>query len=247
MTRLAYDRYIELLHHDGGLLGSAARHHLDSAVPWCPGWDVREAVRHTASVYRHKVACMQLGRSPAEDGWIKAPAPHEDLELWFQDSLELLLDELRSRNPDEATVTWWPPEQNVGFWARRMALETAVHRVDVESASSAVTPVDPALALDGVDEVLRIFLTARDAPPAGGGSEHSVSVLSAGEAWTVRLAPRGVSTASGASESANAQLSGDSEAVFLYLWGRAPLDALHVTGDRAAVDALRERLAAATQ
>ncbi|HKR99196.1 MAG TPA: maleylpyruvate isomerase family mycothiol-dependent enzyme [Candidatus Dormibacteraeota bacterium] len=246
MSRLTHQRYVELLHQDGERLVRAGHHHLQAAVPWCPGWDVREVVRHTGSVYRHKVACMQLGRSPGEDGWIREPAPHEDLELWFQDSLELLLDELRSRQPEDATFTWWPEDQTVGFWGRRMALETAVHRVDVESAAGSMTPVDPALALDGIDEVLRIFLVARD-QPADADGQHRVDVASDGESWTVELHNDRVTTTAGASPDADARLSGDSEPLFLYLWGRAERDGLEVSGDTTAVDALRRRLVAATQ
>ena len=135
----------------------------------------------------------------------------------------------------------------MGFWARRMALETAVHRVDVQSGGGTVTPVDQALALDGVDEVLRIFLTARGEPARDPDGEHTVAVESGGESWTVRLEPRAVTTSTGADGNADAQLSGESGLLFLYLWGRAHRDGLEVQGDATAVDALRRRLVAATQ
>ena len=37
---------------------------------------------------------------------------------------------------------------------RRMAHETAIHRADAESTAGPITPLDPGLAADGVDEVL---------------------------------------------------------------------------------------------
>src|SRR5207302_1053045 len=99
MTRLEYSRYLELIRTDGECLAHAARH-LDAPVPPCPGWDVREVVRHTGAVYRHKVACMRLSRRPEQGEWIEQPAPREEPVLWFRDSLDLLLDELGSRKPD---------------------------------------------------------------------------------------------------------------------------------------------------
>ena len=41
-----------------------------------------------------------------------------------------------------------------GFYHRRMAQEVAVHRWDAQAAAGATTPIDAALAADGIDEVL---------------------------------------------------------------------------------------------
>ena len=38
---------------------------LDTAVPTCPGWTVRDALVHTGSVFSHKVVCMRSGRVPS--------------------------------------------------------------------------------------------------------------------------------------------------------------------------------------
>ena len=44
------------------------------------------------------------------------------------------------------------------FWARRMALEIAVHRYDGELAHGDATAIPDDLALDGIDEMLKVFL-----------------------------------------------------------------------------------------
>src|SRR5438270_9540728 len=70
-----------------------------------------------------------------------------------------LTAEFAARKPDEETITWYDPDQTVGFWIRRMAQETVIHRVDAELAATetpAAIPDD--LAVDGVDEVLVRFL-----------------------------------------------------------------------------------------
>ncbi len=245
MTRLAHARYVSLIEEDGERLADAARD-LHAPVPPCPGWDVREAVRHTGSVYRHKVACMQLGREPNQGEWVRAPAPHEDVVLWFRDSLALLLDEFSARRPEDVAVTWWPPEQTVAFWARRMALETAVHRADLEAASVPVTPVSRDLATDGVDEVLQIFLAHPDEPPPQGDALGPVQVSTGGHTWTADLQPGTTAVTAAPAMLPGAELSGEPSAVFLYLWGRGPLEGLSRSGKPALIDALRSRLAAAT-
>ena len=67
--------------------------------------------------------------------------------------------EFAARPPDEAALTWFGPEQTVGFWIRRMAQETVVHRMDAQlAAGEPVTPAPDDLAIDGVDEVLNRFV-----------------------------------------------------------------------------------------
>ena len=151
--------YLALIRSDAELLaGAAAAAGEGAAVPSCPGWTVRDLVEHTGSVYAHKVACMQLGRRPAEGEWSLAPAPGQELVAWFREQLAGLLAELAARDPASPAYTWYPPDQTAGFWRRRMAQETAVHRVDAELAAGGATPVDRELAVDGVDELIAVFL-----------------------------------------------------------------------------------------
>ena len=256
-TRLEPDRYLQLLEADGRRLAAAAAGSaLDAAVPTCPGWTARDAVEHTAAVYQHKLACMRLQRRPADDEYTQAPPDGADLLGWFGASLDELLRELADRGPAAPSYTWWEPDQTVGFWYRRMAQETAVHRVDVESAADAVTPVDAELALDGVDEVLLLMLAgdwstglteddwAGVSPDAGAG--RTVAVRTGGAAWRIALAPDriDVSTEPGP---ADAVVTGEPSEVLLWLWGRRGEDAVRVTGDSSAVTALRDRLRLATQ
>jgi hypothetical protein len=51
------------------------------------------------------------------------------------------------------------PDQTVGFWIRRMAQETVVHRVDAELAAEVAPGAIPDdIALDGIDEFLIAFI-----------------------------------------------------------------------------------------
>jgi len=256
-TRLSPERYLELLQADAGRLVEAARlGPLTLDVPPCPGWTVHDAVHHTAVVYHHKVACMRLQRRPEEGEWPQPPLEEGgDLLPWFEASLRMLVDELEQRGPDAPSYTWLPEDQTVGFWYRRMAQETAVHRVDVESAHDCMTPVADDLAVDGVDEVLALMLTddwsdlpAEEwgdvSPQAGAGGVIAVRTGDSG--WRVTLNPDRIDVVREPG-AASAQVTGEPSEVLLWLWGRRPDSAVRLSGDPALLTAFRDRLRLANQ
>jgi uncharacterized protein (TIGR03083 family) len=250
------DWYLDALRNDGQLLAdTAAGGSLEADVPPCPGWTVRDAVEHTAEVYQHKIACMRLGRRPESHEWPHAPDPDEDVVGWFRRSLAELLGELTERGPQAPSYTWWPADQTVGFWYRRMAQETAVHRVDVQAAFDRVSPVEEALAVDGIDEVLERFLGDdwSDVTPEewGGvdpqaGAGRTVAVRTGDSCWRVQLGPERIEVDT-STEPADATVSGTPSELLLWLWRRRPDTAVAVEGDGETVVALRDRLYVATQ
>jgi uncharacterized protein (TIGR03083 family) len=240
-----YATYVNFVELEGRRLADVAAGNLSLPVPPCPGWDVRDVVAHVAEVYEHKIACTQLQQFP--DPWPPEwPADRDPIE-WLLDAHGRLLEMFAASGPDSPSATWWPPDQTVGFWARRMAQETAVHRADAESALGPPTAVDAALAIDGVDEVLVRMLegdwsdmpderaTGQRVLVATGGSDWCVTL---GEAW-MRVTPR--------VETAHATIEGDPSDVLLWLWGRLPDERVQRSGDQPAIKLLRERLALATQ
>src|SRR5258706_8497819 len=82
---------------------------------------------------------------------IEAPADAAARPSWVREGAEHLAATLESHSPDDVCWTWAPPA-NVGFWRRRQAHETAMHRVDAQLASGAAEPIEPALAADAIDE-----------------------------------------------------------------------------------------------
>ena len=239
-------RYLELIHSDAERIAAVTPGALALPVPCCPGWDVAEVVRHTGSVYNHKVAIMRLGRRPEQGEWHSSPQPGTDLVTWFDDSARTLIDELASHDPDEWAHTWWPVDQTFHFWYRRMALESVVHRVDVEQAAGDSSAIDAELSREGIDEVLVVFLGAHDVG-SHGGPNGAVSVVSGGRTWIAHLDDVHIRVERNGDATTDAELVGEPEQVFPHLWGRAPLGDLEVRGDEALVRELRRRLAAATQ
>lgn len=238
------DRYLALLDTDGAALRAAARG-LDAEVPPCPGWTVRDAVRHVAEVYEHKLACI-AARGARPDPWPPEWPPGRDPLDWFADAHERLLRVLRETDPAAPSWTWWPEDRTAGFWVRRMAQETAVHRVDVESASGAVRPIDGDLATDGIDEVLTMMLAGDWGDEVVPHLTGAATVAAGGRAWRVAMAPAAVTVEEGEGD-ADVTVSGDPSPVLLWLWGRAPDGAVRIDGDPDAARRFRERLALATQ
>ena len=254
MTHLAPRTLLDALRSDAARLTAAARGNLDRPVPACPGWDVGDVVRHLGGVYLHKAASVRLGRRAPEVDDGDAPREEDALLAWFGAALD---DVLAVVDADPATPawSWWPPDATVGFWQRRMAQETLVHRVDVEAAAGLEPDVDAALAADGVDEVLTAFLPVW--LPLGGaeaglpaGLAAHVAVRTGGRSWDVRVDGLRAQVAQGSSgtrSEAPAQVAGEPAAVLLWAWGRAGDEDLAVDGDAAQVALLRRALAAATR
>lgn len=237
------DRYLTLIQADAELLTAASAGHLDDRVPSCPGWTVKDLVEHVAMVYQHKIACMRLQRAP--EPWPPDP-PGGDLVQWLQDSTVELLAELGERGPAAPSYTWHKPDQTVGFWCRRMAQETAVHRVDAQLARGGADPVDSELALDGVDELLDIFFAGDWSDLPQPELVGQIGLRAADRSWLVVLEPREVRIEA-LTDEPDAVVSATPSDLLLWLWGRLPVDAVQSTGDPEATGRLLQRLTHVTE
>jgi uncharacterized protein (TIGR03083 family) len=230
----------------------AAAVDLTAPVPSCPGWTVDDLVSHVAHVYLHKVETMRLGKLP--DPWPPEPTGEPSLALLDRAYAELVA-EFAERPDSQPCPTWYEPDQTVGFWVRRMAQETVIHRVDAELAAGLpISPIPADLADDGITEVLTVFLSyaTRQWPEDFGDllradGNRGVLVSSGGARWLVRLHHGSVDIAPDTAGQAVAQVSGAPHDVLLWLWRRLGDSAVRVDGDAAAVARLRALLEAATQ
>ncbi|RRR98389.1 maleylpyruvate isomerase family mycothiol-dependent enzyme [Glycomyces terrestris] len=215
----------------------------DAVAPTCPEWTATDLIDHLTGVYDHKLQSMRLLREPAGADRIKRTGPAAER---FDAALADLLAEFDDRGPESLAHTWYGPDQTVGFWIRRMAHETAVHRVDAElAAGRPVGAVDAALALDGIEEMLTVMLSwgskaYRDWTLDDIQANLGLQVgLDAGDrAWTVIVSVAGIDIADDVAAGSAATVAGTPGEVLLWLWRRLPADALAVTGDRAAANDL---------
>ncbi|MDZ4824986.1 MAG: hypothetical protein SGJ13_00785 [Actinomycetota bacterium] len=112
-----------------------------------------------------------------------------------------------------------------------------MHLIDAElAATGTATVVDPELAVDGIDEMFDVFVPASGGSPVGGsGQTLLLEPTDAAARWVVRLEPTTVTVVRNEA-SADAEVRGSASDLLLYVWGREPVDAVAITGDRAASD-----------
>ena len=240
--------YLRSLRDDGAALATAAGRGLDPPVPACEGWTVADLVLHTGMVHRHKLEIVRGRLAQPPDPWPPPAPPRAELLGWYQQGLAELVTVLEDADLEARVWTFNRPDQTVAFWRRRMAQETAVHRVDAEAAHGDPRPVPAALAADGVAELLEVFLAPHaDGAPVGGRGEslHLHATDAEGE-WRLRLLPAGVEVGQGHGQSA-ATAAGTASDLLLFLWGRAKADRLETFGDPALLQRTRELAAMATQ
>lgn len=233
---------------EGRRLLDAARDGLDAPIAACPPWRVSDVLGHVASVYRRTthVLAHRLVERPAGSDWYAAPPPGEAVLSWFDRSLTDVITHLERVDPTTPTWTFSSTDRTAAFWPRRLAHETTVHRIDVESAHGAATPVAPALAVDGIDEAFDVMII----PGLSGrfcgddGSVHLHATDAPGE-WLVGLGPEGV-VVERAHGKGTAALRGPAADLFLWLWGRMGTDRMETFGDRGALDQFRAVVASVT-
>jgi uncharacterized protein (TIGR03083 family) len=231
---------------------------LDSDVPTCPGWTMRDLMVHTGRVHRHKTEVVR-GRYVDADAKFP-PKPDGDVLDWFTEGLDEMLDVFADADLGAHSYTWCPHDHNADWWVRRMAHETAIHGSDALIAAGRTPSIESSLAVDGVDEILDEFIL--DVPERGTvKAEHRTAALEAdGRRWGLRTATfTGVGPVSGATHEGSVALLRDDAVrpdavvrtdpgtLYLWLWGRGELPHEAVIGDRSVADHVRAVAADATQ
>jgi uncharacterized protein (TIGR03083 family) len=252
---MEWSRFIECLTADVERFREVAAKDLEAPVPSCPGWSVADLVRHVALVYLHKVECVRQGKAP--ESWPPAGYREADSLALLGDAWPRLREQFLTRPPESTTYTWYEPEQTIRFWMRRMAQETVIHRIDAELAlRTTVQPVPDDLAVDGIDEVLTVFLEYQSktwcddfGPDLAQADDRPVLISAGGEGWLVRAAPGGVNVEAGIGTglvAADAAVRGEPAAMLRWLWARGDAG-VAVEGNADLVARLRRLLVTATQ
>ncbi len=210
-------------------------------MPTCPDWTVRDLILHIGGVHRWAATYVRDGHTEP----IAIGAAHEiddylpvDAELvtWFRTGLDGLVAAIETAPADVACWSFLPAPSPLAFWARRQAHETTIHRVDAESAAGAITPVDPAVASDGIDELLTGFVVR---PKGRLRSEEprtlAVHTTDTDAHWLLTVSDQPVVT-DRANATADTVLRGPAHDVYLALWNRLPLTALEDSGDQRLID-----------
>lgn len=243
-------RYLEHLDADYRRLRAAAAGALGERVPSCPGWTGADLVTHLAEVYLQKTETIRRGEFPQQ--W-KPDLSGDPLAVLDQ-AYRQLTSELTTRKPDEFAPSWYTRDQTVGFWIRRMAFETVIHRVDAElAAGRAPEPVPDELAVPGIEEVLVSFLAYGTetypeyvADQMAGCDGDTVRIDVPGASWLIQLGPDVVTVTRGEADT-DAVVRGEADPVLRWLWRRVANEAVELDGNRGAVGKLHGLLGLATQ
>lgn len=151
-------------------------------VPDCGTWTLADLGTHLGNVHRWAASVVTAGEVQPqnfEDGPGDAG--------WYAESAQLLLDALEKATPEDRCWHFGGTEKTTAFWYRRQVHETVVHLADAHLATGREFTVDPAVAADGVDEVLGTLLprVTRWHPVPQLPGPVSLHATDTGDVWTV--------------------------------------------------------------
>ena len=247
--------YIASVRGDGDLLAQAAELvALDTPVPPCPGWRMRDLLAHLGYVHRWAAGHVAEARTemipgPGHEGMLRLAPGDDVLTGWFREGYDRLVSVLAAADPDLRCWTFLPAPSPLAFWARRQAHETAIHRADAQLAAASVlgtdvTPFGPRFAADGIDELLTGF-AGRGRPPLeerlGVLRIRAVDGADGGRDWTVPLG-REHAGEGDAAAGRSCEVSGPGSDVYLLLWNREPARPPDVRGDPALLATWRDQM-----
>ena len=223
---------IEHLEREGRLLAEAAgRVGLDAAVPSCPGWTVRNLLRHVGGVHRWatSIVATPLSERPDEplDDTDDARWPGDaSLLSWFVEGHAALVAALRNAPDDLDCYTFLPNMTPKVHWTRRQAHETAMHRADVQLAAGDTPSFEVDFARDGIAEMFEAFFPRGYRKRLRSETPRTIGVVAvdADDAWLVHVGPEGATAERGVGDVDDVVMASASD-VYLILWNRLADDA----------------------
>ena len=230
---LAKDVYLGAIEREGQLLVIAGERNLGAVIPACPGWTVQTVLMHLARVYRSVAEHVSTGatemirhtNTPAPDGF--------ELVDSFRQAHASMLDALRAADPDQPVWTS-AVDKTVGYYLRRMAHETAMHRYDAQAATGPAVPFDGDLAADGIAEFYETVMplvTRSGQKPLPSGSLHLHRSDGEGE-WMLEVVDGAVAVTHEHGKG-DAAVRGPASDLFVFVWHRGMPDTLQIFGDEA--------------
>ena len=174
-----------------------------TAVPTCPGWSLKQLLRHVGRGDRWAAQIV----SERRDGYLdprtveggKPPPDPDDAISWLQGGAQRLVDAVEQAGVETPVWTFLGPRP-ANWWIRRRLHEVAVHRADAAIALGRDFTLEPDVAADGITEWLeRVAIQAGSdgaaLPLEEGNTMHlhatDPGLGEAGE-WTVGVSDSGI-------------------------------------------------------
>ena len=236
----------------------------ETVVPSCPEWTASDLLWHLGEV-QHTWSRVVAEHADGDDLAEPDRPADADLGRWAAQAGTDLVTALAEALPDSPAWSWHRDGGTVAWVGRRMAHEALIHRVDAElAAGREVAPPVVELAVDGVDEVLRVMVHGIPEWGTFTPTEDRVRLVctNAEASWLAELGRfTGTSPTSGTTYDEEAvevlaepgdrqavvEVSGPAWDLDRWLWGRGDVTGLEVRGDAAVLARFRAAVAAATQ
>lgn len=182
MTRLTPTAYLDHIRSESARFRAVLADTDPTApVPTAPEWTAADLLWHVAAEVQHFWTYVLESRpaEPSEETYTELERPegasYQDLLARFDELNARFIKTLEQTGPEEPTWSW-SQDNTAAFTYRRQAHEILIHRLDAELTAGAVTPLDPALAADGIDELLDVFYGGKPDWASFAGSDHYVRV-----------------------------------------------------------------------
>jgi uncharacterized protein (TIGR03083 family) len=253
---LDHERYCAAITDETTLLRATLRGaDLGRQVPTCPDWTLEQLAVHVGQAHRWAAEMVRV-RATAElpedaahvPGFVPPPGAGA-LDGWLADGAALLAATLREAGPGQPVWTWSGPHR-AAFWARRMAVETLVHRADAALGAGRPYTAEADLAADGLDEWFTLVTDPAQVEEdpelhellGTGQTLHLHATDVPGAEWLIVRGPERIEVRREHAK-ADVALRGPLTDLLLAFQRRLPLDSerLEVLGDRGLLDHWLER------
>jgi uncharacterized protein (TIGR03083 family) len=230
---LSFESYLDVITEELDRieeLGEAAGQRL---IASCPGWRAPDLLGHLARVCSYWSTQLLAADAEHEHEDEREPLRAGDLVTCADE----LVRTLRALGADAPCWNWSGAAHDALFVARRLALETTMHRVDLEGAPGRRGRVDAELAVDGIDERIGVYLPAELlGSEASLGGSIGLVCEDQPHAWLVTVERGRVEWRAGRGP-ASAVLVAPAAELFLFTWNRLSAHELSLTGDPRVADA----------
>lgn len=230
------DDYLAVIESESQAFIKAALPNLDGHVAHCGDWAMHDVAVHLGTMWQ--IATANVLAATHAPSRLANPFPKDVVAdetvvaEFLTSSRQALLDALTAAEPDALAWSFAPNDHTAGFWQRRMAHETAMHRWDAEHAIGDPTPFAAEFASDGIDEFTHVglrFSSSRPDRTYPAGSLHLHCTDVAGE-WTL-VGSGGPSVAVTREHTkGDAAVRGPASDLLLWVWGRPGGD-VEIFGD----------------
>ncbi|MCL9762284.1 maleylpyruvate isomerase family mycothiol-dependent enzyme [Frankia sp. AiPa1] len=219
-------------------------------VPTCPGWTLATLVAHVGGGHRW-TATIVTRRSTenvafAEVPDVRRPRDQQAAVAWLRDSARQIITAVDATGPDVPVWTPFGGLRPARWWIRRRLHEDTGHRADALLALGREVVMAPAIAADGLSELLDLIAVGPPwfAVPLEDGTTLTLTATDSATSWSVA---RSADTVAWTGVPAAATVTVSGAAVDLYLLALRRISAdnarLAISGDPKALDTWLDRTA----